>query len=206
MEQSSKPRVLVSVLHQGWVRPELTKYIVNLSKDPRVHYEIMMTNLKPSENNRNNAVRAALTGGYDYLFTIDHDIVPLRDMGDLVLLDLDVVGMACPQWNMSDPSFPVFFVGMDKVEGGYQEHKDRNGLQEVDAVGSGALLIARRVLEKVKEPFVRKWEKGFAVVGLDFYFSEKAKKQGFKVYCHYDYITDHIKEISLLDVLNFKNG
>lgn len=193
----NSPKILVAILEQGWIRPELGAWANVWSKQATVR----TFNAKPSERNRNETVKAMLDGGYDYLLTIDHDVVPKRNPLDLVELDLDIVCAAVPQWNMSDPNFPIYFVAMDRVDGGYKEHKDRNGLQEIDAAGSGCLLIARRVLEKIKAPFVRQWdEDGIDTLGLDFYFSEKAKAAGFKIWCHYDYIADHIKEISLLEV------
>ena len=197
---------MVSVLNQGWIRPELSSLVGVMKADTRAQVDVAYCNLRPSENNRNNTVKIALEKGYDFLISIDHDTIPLNNPVDLAMLDLDVVGFAYPQWNMADPDFPIYFLGMDKVPGGYTEHKDRVGLQEVDAVGSGALCVSRRVMEAVREPFMRKWQDGFAVSGLDFYFCEKAKAAGFRVWCHYGYVADHIKEVSLLDVLAFKNS
>ncbi len=204
MEQRSK--LLVTILNQGYIRPELSDVQTLLLKDERVDTSVRHINMRPSENARNTSVKMMLDEGFDYLLTIDHDTVPLKNPIDLIELGLDVVGFAVPQWNMSDPNYPIYFVGMDRVENGYNEHKDKDGLQEVDAVGSGCLLMSHKVLGSVVDPFARKWEDGFAVTGLDFFFCEKAKEQGFKVYCHYDYIADHIKELSLLNVLKFKNA
>lgn len=203
---SKKPKLLVTILNQGWIRPELADAQHMLLSDTRADVTVKHISIRPSENARNTTVKMMREEGFDFLLTIDHDTIPKRNPIDLLFLGLDVVGFACPQWNMTDPAYPIYFVGMDKVEGGYAEHKNKEGLQEVDAVGSGCLLMSREVLEKVKEPFLRKWEDGFAVTGLDFFFCEKAKQEGFKVYCHYDYIADHMKELSLLDVLNFKHS
>ncbi|MFA5185355.1 MAG: hypothetical protein WC551_02620 [Patescibacteria group bacterium] len=200
--ESTGNKVLIAVLHQGLVRPELFGVLLSATIDKRFQTSIRFYDLKPSENNRNQTVKDALDEGFDYLISIDHDVVPMGKILDLVDLDKDVVGCACPQWNMSDPHFPIYFVGMDRVEGGYKEHKDRNGLQEVDAVGSGAICMSRKVLEAVKEPFCRKWKDGFAVTGLDFYFCEKAKEQGFKVFCHYGIPASHFKDINLMDAYN----
>lgn len=199
-----KPKVLISVLHQGWIRPELTQRVALMESDERVDVEVLYTALRPSENNRNHTVRETLRGGFDWLLTIDHDIVPRSNPIDLIFWGKKIVGCACPVWNVVDPTYPLYFVGMDKVDGGYKEHKERAGLQKVDAVGSGCLLIHKDVLDVVEEPFVRKFEGGFAVVGLDFYFCEKAIEAGFDVYCHYDYQCSHFREVDLLDVFNFK--
>lgn len=206
MEQLSKQKLLVTILNQGYLRPELADVQAQLLSDDRVETTVVHVNMRPSENARNASVKKMLDEGYDYLLTIDHDTVPLKNPINLIGLGLDVVGFAVPQWNISDPAYPIYFVGMDRVENGYNEHKEKDGLQEVDAVGSGCLLMSRKVLESVKEPFLRKWEDGFAVTGLDFYFCEKAKELGFKVHCHYDFVADHIKELSLLNILKFKNA
>lgn len=201
----NKKKVLVTLLDQGWIRPELAVVASILQRDERYSVEVRSMNHKPSERNRNLAVQSMLEGGFDYLLTIDHDVVPKANPLDLIELDLDVVCFAVPQWNMTDPKFPIYFVAMDAVEGGYREHKTQEGLQEIDAAGSGCLLIARRVLEQVKAPFVREWnDDGIDTCGLDFAFSKKAKSLGFKVWCHYDFVADHFKELSLLDILKFK--
>lgn len=205
LPSAKKPRVLVTVLDQGWIRPELGAVLHLMANDQRVETTVRSCSLRPAERNRNQTARLCLEGGYDYLLTIDHDVVPKCNPLDLVPLDLDAVCLAVPQWNMSDPKFPIYFVAMDRVPEGYREHKTKDGLQEVDAVGTGCLLVSRRVLERVKAPFVRQWdEDGFDTRGLDFFFSEKAKMEGFKLYCHYGYVADHFKEVSLLDVLSFK--
>ena len=93
---------------------------------------------------------------------------------------------------------------MDKVKDGYRQVplEKRGGLQEYDAVGTGCIVIARRVLETIKEPCSPKWENGLMILGRDFYMCEKAKKVGFKVWAHWDYLCDHFKELSLLSVIN----
>jgi hypothetical protein len=207
MEQSSKPKLLVTILNQGWIVPELADVQHLLLSDERADTKVVHLRMAPSETARNTAVKMMLDGEYDWLLTIDHDQIVLRNPIDLIFLKKDIIGFAIPQWNVSDPNYPVYFVGMDKVVDGYKEHKDRVGLQAVDAVGSGCLLLSRKVLQAVNAPFERKWDKdGIAVTGLDFYFCEKAKELGFQPYCHYEYVADHQKSVRLLDVLKFKHG
>jgi hypothetical protein len=200
--ESSGNRILISVLNQGYVRPELFGALNVAKNDVRFDTTIKFYNIRPSENCRNQTVKDALEGGFDYLISIDHDTVPNGNVNSLASLGLDVVGCAYPQWNISCPEFPVYLLGMDRVENGYKEHKEKDGLQEVDAVGSGAICISRAVLESVREPFLRRWEDGFAVTGLDFFFCEKAKEKGFRVWCDYGMKASHFKEVNLLDAYN----
>lgn len=207
MENSSKPKVLIALMTGGkdpvW---QLQSSVNSFRDDPRVDAKVAYFTKRPDEANRNFAAKTTRES-FDFMVMLDPDTVPKANPIDLVMLDLDIVGMAYPQWNISDPNYPVYFLGMDKAEDGYTEHKERTGLQEVDAVGSGALVVAKRVFEKIHDPFLRVWnEDGDAILGIDFNFCERAKQEGFKVHCHYDYLADHLKEVSLLDVLNFKHG
>ena len=85
---------------------------------------------------------------------------------------------------------------MDKVKDGYKPHTETVGLQEVDAIGTGCMLIKRKVLEALEAPFTRIWNKdGTMDTGVDFHFCEQAKAKGFKVWAHYDYLCNHFKAI-----------
>lgn len=189
-------KVYVAVLTIGSIRKELSLTLSRLSKDNRV--KIVFHSERPSERNRNQVVKDFLNSDCDYLLKIDHDTVPLRNPLGLIDLDKDIIGLPYPQIKGNDLGWLV----MDKVKDGYkQTKKPRKGLQEVDAVGSGCVLIHRRVLERVEEPFVRKWKDGFPILGLDFYFCEKAKKAGFEVWTHWDYPCSHYKEVDLVWIL-----
>lgn len=203
-----KPKVLCVVFEQGWIRPELAKAIILMREDKRVELELQFMSHRPSEVNRNLAVKLMLEGNYDYLLKIDHDNPPLKNPLDLVFYDKDVIACPTPTWNDADPNFPIYFVAVNRTnKGDYREHRIKEGLQEVDAVGSGCMLIARRVLEKVKVPFERKWnEDATHAGGLDFYFCEKAKKEGFSIWSHYNYPCSHFKELDLIKVLQFYGG
>lgn len=167
---------------------------------------IRFINQRPYENALNLAARLTIEGGYDYLISFDHDNVPTKNPLPLTKLGKDIIGMPYPGFRYHD-KLEIAFLAMDKQPNTeYLDHREMHGLQEVDAVASGAIVVSRRVLEHPDVFFTRKWERGNAVRGVDFHFCEKAKEAGFKVYAHYDYLADHIKEMSLLDVLNFHHG
>jgi len=84
------------------------------------------------------------------------------------------------------------------------------GLQEVDAIGTGCFIIARRVFEDhwMREaPFQRTYNKdGTVDRGNDIAFCERARKYGFKIYAHFDYPCFHFNELELNQVVSaFKN-
>lgn len=194
-------KVYIACLNEGWLRVELTNLLIQMSHDSRYIIKIVYPNHRPVDNNHNMAVKMFLDSDFDYLIILGDDGCPLKNPLDLIELNKDIIVCPTPQWNDTDPKFPIYWVAMDRVEQGWKEHKDKTGLQEVDAVGSANMIIARRVLEKIESPFMREWdEKGIAKTGLDFRFCERAKEHGFSVWAHYDYPSCHFKEINLIDI------
>lgn len=200
--RNSGIRVFIAVLTLGEVWRELVwrlPLIVGHGMKEGVVASVKFFGYRPSEHNRNFIVKEFLKTEYDYLLTIDEDVAPPVNVLDLAKLGKDVIGAVCPQWKEND----LMWVVLDKTGGEYRQVKpdDREGLREVAAVGSGCLIMSRRVLKKVKAPFMRKWNKdGLTELGLDLHFCEKAKAVGFKVWAHWDYICGHYKKIDLLKI------
>jgi len=194
-----KKSIFIGVITTGEMDARLSFALPVLASDPRFTVQIRPFIGRPASHNRNGAVKKFLESQYDYFMMIDDDIIPPMNILDLVEMDKDVIGAVCPQWKMND----LLWVVMDKVENGYKQVPvdRRKGMQEVDAVGSGCLVMRRNVLESICAPFSRQWTKeGLQKLGLDFSFCEKAKEKGFKIYTHWDYLCDHIKSVSLLDI------
>ena len=194
------PKVLVSIIHQGWIRPEMLSVVDGLKGDPRASVQISTISARPYENSMQTAARETVRGGYDYLINFDHDNVPTRNPIDLIFIGKDIIGMPYPTYMYKDGRIETAFLAMEEKEDGYLDYKNRDGLQEVDAVASGALVVSRKVLE-TPITFEREWKDGFAIRGIDFNFCKKAKAAGFGVYAHYDYLAEHFKEIPLLQFL-----
>lgn len=198
----NKPKVYIAILSSGKIEFSLAIKLLQMSHDDRFEIKIRRHFLRPSSYNRNNIVKEFLKTDCNYLLCIDHDTVPMKNPLDLVYLDKDVIGCPYPQIKDGELGWLV----MRKVEDGYKQMptETRSGLLEVDAVGSGVILMARRVLEKVKIPFERKWnDEGVPIKGLDFYFCDKAKDLGFKIFAHWEYPCSHFKEIDLIQVLRW---
>lgn len=195
MERKS---VLIAILNQGWVRPELTNAVALMTHDKRYRCKVYYPSARPNEHNRAEIVKKFLEGDWDYLLMIDSDNPPTRNPLDLVELDLDIV--ACPTPQLREGQ--LYWVVMRRVEDGYQGYlKRQKGLVEADAVGTGCVLIARRVLLEVKEPFMREWVDGFQELGTDFAFCKRAKQKGFCVWAHWDYVCSHFKTVNLLNFI-----
>jgi hypothetical protein len=184
--------------------------LLKMQLDQRYTLRIQHPSHSPIDNNRHHIFKDFIDGGEDYLLMIDSDNPPINNPLDLVELGLDVVGLPTPVWHFTDKKKgerPVYENAYKYVpeEDAYLEWPDKQGLQEVDAVGSGCILIARRVLE---HPDMQKgssqpsfYPDGTHKKSGDIMFCERAKQCGFKIYAHYNYRCLHFVELELHEVI-----
>jgi 2-polyprenyl-3-methyl-5-hydroxy-6-metoxy-1,4-benzoquinol methylase len=207
-EPVKEPRVLVVVPNTGFVHIGLAHVLLEILGGTKHQY--MFIQDKPVENVRNKACLMMRQDDFDFLLMIDNDTVPTGNPLDLMALDKDVMifptlMFKLPKNLMEMGGYPFAWNAMDWVEdlGQWREHIPRDGLQEIDAGGTGCIMIARRVLEhpEMRHPFTRVWNPdGECTVGSDLFFCKRAKEQGFRVWAHYDYRCRHVKQIELLEL------
>lgn len=80
-------------------------------------------------------------------------------------------------------------LGMTQEEVNKEIEKGKGEPFDVDRTGMGMVLIKRRVFERIKRPWFAQPESNIegnpqGCGGEDFYFSQKAKEAGFKIYVH----------------------
>ena len=189
----------------GWLQKHVHFAVIRMLQDGRYRIRHDAPTHSPYVNNLHRCVKDFLRGGEDYWITMDDDNPPMNNPLDLVELDLDVIGLPTPVWNNSVlGDRPYYFNALDIKGDGYTPHTNCNGLQEVDAVGSGCLLIARRVMLELKDqqPFMRTWNQdGTVEVGGDYSFCRKVKAAGFQIWTHYDYPCRHFNETDLIEII-----
>ena len=203
------PRVLVTVPNEHWIHRQVVATVVRLLlHDRRYQLDFRMPAAKPYENNQHHIIREFLHEGFDFWLSMDSDNPPIGNPLDLVALNLDVVGLPTPVWHWKGGARerPIYWNAYryDPAVDAYREHLPREGLQRVDAIGTGCFLIARRVFEHPamqRGAFTRKLlPDGVVDRGNDFSFSERAREAGFTLWCHYDYPCRHFNELDLHDV------
>ena len=203
--------IYLAVLNQGWIRTELVQRILQWSEQAKYRVSITFPAHKPISNNRNIIVQEFLERPeFDYLMMIDSDIVPPQNVMNLADFlaspDIDIIGGLCFAWQQHtiiplvleydpkrNPEKPYHVMEFDGSE----------GLIECDAIGTGCILIKRKVLEhpKMKAPFTNFYdENGIKKEGLDLSFCRRAKELGFRVYCHLDYPCSHWTPFDLMEV------
>jgi len=197
-------------------------------KDPEIHCDVVQTSWRilfdkrfevtintpkemPLENNLHGICKHILKNNFDFWLSIDSDNPPFCNPLDLCFLDLDVVGFPTPIYKWKPAlagNRPIIWNAFDYIEekDAYVEHKNKCGLQLVDAIGGGCMLVARRVLEHSVmqyQPFARKSDlDGLYNRGNDIAFCERAKDAGFNIWSHFSYQCDHFRKLSLAGIHN----
>lgn len=201
----AKPNVLVSVPNQRWVHRGVVFALMALQRDARVQSTFVLPTHKPYINNLHKIINDFLKGDFDYWVSFDADNPPRNNIFDLVFLDKDIIGCPTPVLHLDDSGdWPIYWNALDEKPEGWTPHKITEGLQEVDAVGSGCIVVARRVLKAMRHDpphqrwFFRLWnDMGEMERGGDYMFCKRAKARGFKVWTHYDYPAYHFNEVEL---------
>ena len=186
-----------------------------LINDSRYRVILMRPTWNPYENNLHHIVRDFLASDCEFWLNIDSDNPPINNPLDLVELDKDIIGLPTPVWHCTGDEKPgerpYYWNVYDFVsdEAGYKEHEPKSGLQRVDAVGTGCLLIARHVFlnPAMSGSFTRTlYPDGCVEKGNDLAFCERARKNGFEIYAHYNYPCRHFINLELTEVIRaFEN-
>jgi hypothetical protein len=203
-------KVFFTTPNQHWLRTEVAERVVHILRDGRYGVQWRPLTRRPYVNNLHHAVVEFLESKADYWLSCDADNPPMNNPLDLVELDKDILGFPTPIWCFKDKpgERPIYWNAYDYDPSckAYREHQPHDGLQQVDAIGTGCFLIARRVLNNPtlrKGAFFRRWSDvdGTCELGNDLAFCERARAEGFKVWAHYGYPCRHFSELDLTEVV-----
>jgi len=156
--------------------------------------------MQPVDAARNALVSRFLgDSNLEWMFMIDDDIVPwpaildLRNRGHLIISGLTYI---------TKKGVPI----ATAITKRYKNQMRIGGIiegprppVEVVGVGTGALMIHRSVLEKIKPPWFRFTYKydGRRLQGEDLYFSKKARKEGFTLWLDPSFPCGHIHRMDI---------
>jgi len=199
-------KVYLAVLNNGTLRREMTATVIPAMRRTEgiklIWENPMKTWANPISSNRNKITKRFLKTDCDFLLMIDDDVVPLHNPCELVRANMDVIGS--PAQVASPGHLMVWTAYVPHPEGkGYQaidldNFDDMFDMLEVSIVGTGCILIKRKVLESLKAPFHCEYdEDGIIRYGTDFAFCRKATKAGFKVYTTMHRRCEHYKKVGL---------
>jgi hypothetical protein len=170
--------ICVFTTYTDWVFPSIVDLILYSAERRRIVFQ-NEHGLFPISMARNVAVTHFLKSGADNLLMLDNDSDPPIDMLDVLDVpgstDCDVI--CWPYVGVSPDNFlQPAWTPLNGI-------KIAEPLMELLAGGTGSMLIRKRVLEKVREPwFEFKFDRrGVLVQGEDYNFCEKVRAAGFHI-------------------------
>lgn len=175
-------KILLAIPHTGNLRAELAQFLISLNSFGH-EVKIFLSEGRPISHNRNLIVKVFLESEMDYLLQIDSDIVPPKNIIEMVNNNVDF----CSADIQTCKGQEIIKLALEKTETGdeYRIIKNlKNGLNKVDATGTGCCLISRKVFEKLKPPYYKFIfdEEGLCIKGEDFHFCDSIKELGFDIY------------------------
>ncbi len=145
---------------------------LRLMRFPPNSQVVYALNKKEANTSRNEMVEKSPPDSDYVLFLEDNILLPQDGIERLLSNDKDIV--AALHFQSNAPFSPLLFKA--NAKGNYSPLFDyeNNKLLEVDSTGLGALLVKRKVFDKLKKPYFE---------AHPFSFFKKAKEAGYKVYC-----------------------
>lgn len=202
--------------------------MANTGHKIQLHYERGAT---PVDIARNRICKRFIESKCDVLWMIDDDTLPPENLGDLLTVDGDIVSpiIVGAQPVPPDGKLGIFNVAyMKNPKGDWRtmdwEVRD-TGILDIDAAGTGCLMIRRHVLEdprmRLPSRFVdhfgqereldaddppaifaiHRKPNGEWLCGEDLSFCDRAKSLGYSIKLHTGVVCGHLKQIDLKSLL-----
>lgn len=148
---------------------------------------------------RNSLIQQAQWEGCSQMFMMDTDqIYPPDTLTKLLGHGKDICGVNVQRrW----PPFDPIFLRWDDKKGQYYRLTDEEmfsgKLVELDATGTGALLLNMEIFDRIEEPWFKVERDEKELVGEDFYFCKKARAAGVRIFADSSIAVDHITTIAI---------
>ncbi len=158
---------------------------------------LMMSPRSMIDTSRNLICKKFLSNSlYTHLLMIDDDHSFEPDLiQQLLSHNVDIVGALAFKRR---PDFQPCVYLKNKKDNKYYSTLPK-GFQEVDVIGTGAILITRKVLEKLNFPyFWTNYDKDGTHWSVDFNFCKQAKKAGFKIFVDANARLGHIGDADII--------
>ena len=143
---------------------------------------------------RQELAELALKGGATHMLWLDSDMrVPREALVKLLNHDKQVVGINYSKRSVDADFTAIKHVPVDEKDIGLKciTRESSTGLEEVDAIGFGCVLMKAAAFNKLPDPKRKPWfwfdmVNGGNHVGEDVYFCDLLRKSGVKIYVDHD--------------------
>lgn len=173
----------IGIANSGSIHIDTAFSLIRMLNSFPYDYDVIFKRGSILHYSREEIVKAAIKLNCTHLLFVDTDMV---FQGDAVLRLLernkDIIGV---QYNTrKEPTMPTAFM----------KEGQTGDLQEAISVATGFMLIDLKVFKDIKEPwfFWKSDENGQVLMGEDYWFCDKAKEAGYKIYCDLSIPVGHI--------------
>lgn len=168
--------------------------MIEFSKHKELEIAVLEEGYTVAEN-RNYCAVQACNSGADFLLMIDDDMTfDPNILETLVHNDKDICGVSYkPRANNG-----VINAKLDGKVIKEDYFDDITDITEVDAIGTGIILIKTDVLKKIPQPwfFFEQYENGCTKLGEDWAFCKKAKQHNYKIHLDPTLKIGHLGEVT----------
>jgi GT2 family glycosyltransferase len=186
---------------------KLFMLLLDLVKNPAFSLTIDIVAGDPVDRGRNLICQNFLKSDADYLLMLDDDVVPTPNVLEMARQDKDVIG-GLYYANLPGPGYYSIAyttdtppeTGAARARLGIGRDIENTGIIEVALLATGCMMIHRRVLEGLEEPFfVMEMDETIRWItdSEDFSFCRKARKAGFRVWLDTGVTCGHIKTLDM---------
>lgn len=211
------PRIYVAIPSRDMtfspICGKLVMLLIEMVKNPAFSVTLDIVAGYPLDRVRNRICHKFLLSDADYLIMIDDDIVPPPQILEMARHDKDVIGALCYAYMPDRGYYSVAYekdappaAGASLSLMGIGRDIEHTGVREVELVGGGCMMIHRRVLEGIGDPFFRmemdetvQW----ITASEDFSFCRKARKAGFRIWLDTGMPCRHIKSLDMRDSIHW---
>lgn len=191
--------VLIAMPNMGWVRSDLVLPVARLLGLGAAL--CAPSGLKPTAWARNHCVDAFLAGDREWLWFVDHDVLPPDHALDLLLAaGKPAITGVVPTMKLDDRDGevrPTPLTAKTAPDGNMRAYGGR-GVEPIERCGAGCWLLHRSLFDVIGPPWFedRVWPPEDRT-GQDFTFCEKLAAAGVQLYAHFDVVCRHRKEVDL---------
>jgi hypothetical protein len=203
------PKILVFIpMERTMIYPELIlPPIVSVA---RQGLPFVWTSYARTDQARNEAAFKLLESDFTHILMLDSDHVHPRDiiqrLGRWPMLDMDIQIVGGLNFMRKPPYKPlVYTAGKDDDTLTVPATWPKKGLWEVERIGTGSILINRRVFETIDSPWFKYEDDpvNHRYQSEDIYFSKLARESGYKIWCDPTCVSPHLSTL-LVDGETFK--
>ena len=175
-------RICLGLPTNRFIKPKTVQSLLNVVYNTK-HEIIPLTSTRGynTAENRNYIATQAVKTGCTHWMLIDDDMIYEPDtINKLLAHNKDLVG-------------GMYLTKYEKQDWVLEANEIKDELFECKAIGGGVLLVKTAVFKNIKQPwFGYKWRGGMVEMSNDWFFCEKAREAGYKIWCDPEVKAKHL--------------